>query len=154
VFNNNYYLSLLFKGWGPSYQETNGKFQWDRIDLGVDAEHREMLLDTDMCMAYKTSIDYAECLETDTHSDCIDQLETAVDLHGANGNCCGWVLATTVFAFTELTEFEFCGVTLVEGETVNKRQCCDGENEEDNYGDCDSASTPQGVAYGLILKFV
>ena len=33
-------------------------------------------------------------------------------------------------------------------------RCRDGENDEDNYGNCDSAMAPQGVAYDLILKFV
>jgi hypothetical protein len=152
VFNNDYYHSILFKGWGPAYQETNGKFQWNRIDKGIDADHNEMVLDTDMCMVYKTSVDYAECLESDTHANCKDQLDTAVEIHGANANCCGWVFASRVFAETDLTEIEFCGVTLEEGESVNRRQCCEHE-EDDSYGNCDSAMSPQGVAYDLVMKF-
>ena len=112
-----------------------------------------MVLDTDMCMVYKTSVDYAECLENDTHSNCKGELDTAVEIHGYNGNCCGWVFASRVFLLTDLEEFEFCGVTLAEGETVNRRQCCSGE-EDDSYGNCDSAQTPQGVVYDLILKYL
>ena len=121
MFNNNYYHSLLLKGWGPSLQEANSKYQWNRIDKGVDDDHKEMLLDTDMCMIYKTSVDYAECMENDNHATCKDELETAVDLYGSNGNCCGWVFASRVFLLTDLESFDFCGVEgMVEGDTVNR----------------------------------
>mmetsp|Transcript_55923 Transcript_55923/g.97609 ORF Transcript_55923/g.97609 Transcript_55923/m.97609 type:complete len:506 (+) Transcript_55923:74-1591(+) len=59
-FDNGYYNSMLYKGWGPD-QAVFGRVdrnQWQRVDLGVDilAYGREMMLDTDMCL-YFSSMD-------------------------------------------------------------------------------------------------
>ena len=53
-FNNGYYKSLLFKGW---YQElavdgNPDKNQFKRIDEARGADHKEMMLSTDMCLAF------------------------------------------------------------------------------------------------------
>jgi catalase (peroxidase I) len=53
-FNNDYFRSILVKGW---YQElaVNGnanKNQFKRIDGGSDRAHKEMMLSTDMCLAF------------------------------------------------------------------------------------------------------
>lgn len=55
IFNNNYYISMLTKGWGPDLKKGGNpeKNQWDRIDIGKKPEHLEFLLDTDICLAYK-----------------------------------------------------------------------------------------------------
>lgn len=55
-FNNNYYASLILKGWLPD-RAINGKRdknQWTRSDNGRDPrpEAKEMMLDTDMCLFY------------------------------------------------------------------------------------------------------
>ena len=54
-FNNGYYKSILFKGW---YQELAvggnvGKNQFKRIDEGMENTHKEMMLSTDMCLAFQ-----------------------------------------------------------------------------------------------------
>ena len=56
-FNNDYYRSLIAKGWGHE-REVNGnpdKNQWERIDLGHGAEHHEIMLRSDLCLAYDTN---------------------------------------------------------------------------------------------------
>jgi len=52
-FNNDYYKGILYKGWGIELA-VNGnaaKNQWKRIDSGHDLTHKEMMLNTDMCLA-------------------------------------------------------------------------------------------------------
>jgi len=66
-FNNNYYISIVNHGWGPSVQ-TSGKAQWGRVDTFHDdpgQKHPEMMLNTDMCLAYK-------------------------DVFAESSNCCAW----------------------------------------------------------------
>lgn len=63
IFNNDYYKSILLKGW---YQElaVNGntaKNQFKRIDQGIDATHKEMMLSTDMCLAYDANMNANGC---------------------------------------------------------------------------------------------
>lgn len=54
-FNNDYYLSLLNKGWEPERVDNNpGKHQWLRADEGTDEATlgKEMMLNTDICLAF------------------------------------------------------------------------------------------------------
>ena len=56
VFNNDYFIGLLTKGWGPDLA-VNGnadRNQWKRIDQGSerDSAEGEMMLNSDMCLAY------------------------------------------------------------------------------------------------------
>jgi len=53
-FNNNYYISMYFKGWIPEQVTSSGKWQW-----GMSNENRndtlyghQMMLDSDLCLAY------------------------------------------------------------------------------------------------------
>ena len=60
VFNNDYYRSLLFKGWGTDLA-VNGKVdknQWKRVDQGFGNSHREMMLNSDLCVIYDQNKDY------------------------------------------------------------------------------------------------
>merc|ERR1719337_53181 len=52
-FNNNYYISIVNHGWGPA-QLSSGKSQWNREDTNHDQGnlHPEMMLNTDMCLAF------------------------------------------------------------------------------------------------------
>merc|ERR1712079_999859 len=54
LFNNNYFVSLLAKGWMPE-RLSPGKHQWTRVDVGKDAT-KEMMLNTDICLAYKEDV--------------------------------------------------------------------------------------------------
>lgn len=53
-FNNDYYKGIMMKGW---YQElaingNSAKNQFKRIDRASGADHKEMMLSTDMCLAF------------------------------------------------------------------------------------------------------
>jgi len=65
-FNNNYYISIVNHGWGPG-TSLGGKAQWIREDFNHDngAAHPEMMLNTDMCLAYG-------------------------DHYAENASCCAW----------------------------------------------------------------
>lgn len=58
------------KGWAPRLAVNNdtGKNQWERIDLGQDnkekyKDHIEMMLNTDMCLAYDNNVEHSECMD-------------------------------------------------------------------------------------------
>lgn len=53
IFNNDYYQSILFKGWKPS-EVSEFKHQWVRSDIGKDLHggDGEFMLNTDMCLAF------------------------------------------------------------------------------------------------------
>lgn len=48
---------MVLKGWAPelSVNGVSGKNQWKRTDDGTSATHKEMMLDSDMCLAYRHS---------------------------------------------------------------------------------------------------
>ena len=55
-FNNDYFRSIIFKGWSQENvlqpDRVSTVQQWGRTDIGKDTEHKEMMLHTDMCLAY------------------------------------------------------------------------------------------------------
>jgi len=63
VFNNNYYISMLLKGWAPK-KTKKGKVQWGRAGArqgeNKDSQgYAEMMLNTDICLAYGDHADKA-----------------------------------------------------------------------------------------------
>lgn len=61
-FNNGYFKSILLKGW---YRElavggNKNKNQWKRIDEEMNDDHKEMMLSTDMCLAFDANQAAAE----------------------------------------------------------------------------------------------
>lgn len=62
IFNNDYYKGILFKGWGVelAVDGNTAKNQWKRIDEGADNTHKEMMLNTDMCLAMEGNHALAE----------------------------------------------------------------------------------------------
>ena len=100
-FNNNYYTSMLLKGWIPQNNPSGSndqKNQWMRSDKGgnstrpkkpwdgVNNEHQEMMLNTDMCLVYQPAD--ADFVEPD-HS--LHLFSNSTGLTG--GSCCAWVEA-------------------------------------------------------------
>ena len=63
-FNNGYFISLLQKGWGPDLAvwEDSTRNQWKRIDKAADPNHREMMLNTDICLLYENNADLSACV--------------------------------------------------------------------------------------------
>jgi len=82
-FNNNYFISLLNKGWRPERVNGNkNKNQWFRSDIGADEASlgKEMMLNTDLCLAFvgpRGSGQLNAGYEIDTGS-----------------NCCAWRMAS------------------------------------------------------------
>lgn len=50
VFNNDYYKSIINKGWAPKEIDAT-HHQWERVDKATGAE-TQMMLSSDMCLAY------------------------------------------------------------------------------------------------------
>jgi hypothetical protein len=98
-FNNNYFVSMLTKGWGPekvTHLQTT-LHQWARTDIGAQEEifGKEMMLDSDLCL-YFTPLD----------------LNTTVPLHASTAaqlQCeCAWTPTSRVPDLAGLGEF--CGI--------------------------------------------
>lgn len=62
-FNNDYFVSMLTKGWGPelNVNGNDAKDQWSRSDKGQNEEHKEMMLNTDLCLAYTNNNALTNC---------------------------------------------------------------------------------------------
>jgi len=68
-FNNNFFVSLLAKGWAPK-KAVGGdpkKNQWQRSDVARGEHGHEMMLNTDMCLAYEEE---GEDIRADKHECC------------------------------------------------------------------------------------
>mmetsp|Transcript_46258 Transcript_46258/g.100570 ORF Transcript_46258/g.100570 Transcript_46258/m.100570 type:complete len:495 (-) Transcript_46258:140-1624(-) len=176
-FNNNYFTSMLLKGWMPerAVGGNSAKNQWlvsDNSHTGVMG--KEMMLDTDMCLAFSTGLMSFE------------------DIHSASSDCCTWTMPVNVIdAIYNYNDGVFCGVndaekvklwlTLPKGDTIAKRQeawelwqqetglepnavfremraaCCQGQDkyrrEFKEYEDCGAVSHPTGQAIHYVMTY-
>jgi len=165
-FNNGYYKSLLFKGW---YQElavdgNPDKNQFKRIDDAMGADHKEMMLSTDMCLAF-TANQAAADDDCKRLKNCEWTLEEAEPLLAQTHDCCAWVEPKFIYdneIYTEDEIFPFCGNPEFQagfgggGTGDNARKsCCEkgprGE-QDSSFGDCDFKRTPQGPAIEAIIE--
>jgi len=139
-FNNNYFKSLINKGWMTERLET-GKFQWKRTDTGLPRQHHEMMLDTDMCLAY--------------------EMPGSEDIKASVHDCCAW---RVVGGSDKIDRNNmFCGFTFsMVGEDTQREWCCediDSKNDvprPDTGGkapDCGDASLPKGRAFSDVAEF-
>lgn len=174
IFNNDYYKSIVAKGWGPNLAVDGNKEknQWKRID-SVDPSnpHKEFMLDTDMCMAYDNNRIHAKCMDDNDRSFATcrplqSKLFTGTPAKATSGNCCAWIRHLALFKHKVLDPASdtdlFCGLPVKslrqkakEGSESWKDfrdPCCKGE-ESDTYGDCDSADWPKGPSFDLMLHF-
>lgn len=166
VFNNDYYRSLLLKGWAPKEIDAT-HHQWERVDKaeGVDSQ---MMLSSDMCLAY---------LHNSEHDRCVDaKVAAGVPIHRANGqcrglqkrgdpvnaantHCCAWTNSRAFYNTGVLRRGEssdYCGVDLTEPASfaTARDHCCKDENvRATSEGDCDSSKWPKGKAFGAVLSF-
>lgn len=121
IFNNDYYKSLLLKGWGPQLAVGGDplKNQWARVDAGrVDGEN-QFMLNTDLCMLYEHSR-YGECMRRTGNNGkfCKKELVKAEPLlaHEADA-CCAWHSNQRLFRQKVLDKGEpadFCGVEITQ----------------------------------------
>lgn len=89
VFNNNYYKSMLSKGWG-AFITRDGPWQWIRSDQGsnqfhedgsVNDDETQVMLDSDLCLAYS--------VDTSVHEKCCAWSPDVPDGCNSASECCG-----------------------------------------------------------------
>jgi len=143
-FNNNYYISIVNHGWGPSVL-SSGKSQWGRIDTFHDngRQHPEMMLNTDMCLAYK-------------------------DVFAETSNCCAWERFGDLLNMNITESFDnqliYCGFKGTEQSLktsfgIERNWCCVGVANDcspkvaGGAGVSGNSLTPQGPAIGAVHEF-
>jgi len=81
IFNNNYYQSIIAKGWYPlkNVGGNSALSQWVRVDQGNSSNGGtyEMMLNSDMCLYTYSYGAYA---------------------NASAGNCCAWTASSTLFS--------------------------------------------------------
>eukprot|EP00434_Breviolum_minutum_P004822 symbB.v1.2.004251.t2/scaffold241.1/size254724/6 len=132
-FNNNYYVSLVAKGWIPehSISGNSNKNQWERSDIGRDTstDGHEMMLNTDVCLVWTEGPQDTPVVAKDE-------------------NCCAWLQSRIVGgAAIDNNGGEFCGSRNARGR--EERQNCCGNNNDD----CGDEDDPQGPAANAVLNF-
>lgn len=146
TFNNNYYISLLLKGWAP-VKTKKGKMQWGRVGART-LFHPELMLNTDICLAYGDHAEFAE-----------------------KQNCCAWIMpealpggaAEKLMNIQQAQEggksAKWCGFKFSPKEVANasfdkvKRWCCEDGPLAGPEEDCGSPSKLQGFAAKHIVEF-
>lgn len=109
-FNNDYYKSLITKGWGAetAFAGNPKKNQWSRIDQPC-AAHRELMLNTDICLAYQHNADHQACMKTQQSSTdrrtqrradrtCKKFQKTGDFIFAQNATCCAWTAQSALFS--------------------------------------------------------
>lgn len=179
IFNNGYYLSLLKNGWGPekpNSESGNTKAQWKLVDDGWNNEHKEMMLNTDMCLAFKKTRS-AACFNKKApfpknndwnfvvrHAECrFNELSSGEDLRAETAkNCCGWVKQEGLWGHNvEMNRWEYtkqhkpytkCHRTYNWPEKIETHKvCCQKLPDEKN--DCDFRYFSTGPAYEHLLDY-
>lgn len=141
-FNNDYYRSLLLKGWGPelSINGNQHKNQWKRIDRDVESNgHHELMLNSDMCLAYMNQ-----------------RSDNFLSAASAN-SCCGWTDRNILFDKNVLISGQnndFCGITISENRGRQRGNCCrDQSGTQGEDQDCDDKDDPEGPAIDAVMEF-
>jgi len=150
-FNNNYYVSIVAKGWIPetSIAGNSAKNQWQRSDVGADVATlgKEMMLNTDLCLYFSGD-------ECESPTKC-----TSYELNAATTDCCTWpVPAVAKTAYETYLDGEFCGTTDIPGGADFGRQtriCCCAEcaQTKDMIRDCGKPEAPNGPAVTAVQDF-
>lgn len=148
-FNNDYYVSLLLKGWGPeaAVDGNPNKNQWARIDAGTDEAvlGKEMMLNTDMCLFFTMDNDGSVEMDAATaaENDCL----------------CAWSSSTRMqTASGKYMNGTFCGRHDIPGPSDFPRQrsiCCGAEfdSRRDAHIDCGLVVKPLGPAANAVRDF-
>eukprot|EP00440_Ansanella_granifera_P040180 gb/GFBE01043581.1/.p1 GENE.gb/GFBE01043581.1/~~gb/GFBE01043581.1/.p1 ORF type:complete len:502 (+),score=103.83 gb/GFBE01043581.1/:1-1506(+) len=131
-FNNDYYVSLLAKGWVPerAVSGNSQKNQWERSDIGRDQsfDGHEMMLNTDICLAYS---------------------ENGNPVSATQHNCCAWLSSNVITGAVQNNGGEFCGGQGGGGAGRERGQCCG----DAGANDCGSRNNPSGPAAQAVLSF-
>lgn len=166
MFNNDYYKSLLLKGWAPKEIDAT-HHQWERVDKSVGTDN-EMMLSSDMCLAYLHNSEHDRCVDdlvaqgmniNRANGRCRGLQKRGEPVNAANVHCCAWTNTRAFFNTGVLrrgTEAEYCGVNISQPIQFSEGRghCCQGENARNtSEGDCDSSKWPKGKAFGAVLSF-
>lgn len=134
------------------------KNQWKRVDVGNDPEHRELMLTTDVCMAFGNSPTYVKCMVDEKgrkkKAKFCGELglrnSTALDPHFQE--CCTWVNANTLRKFGGFFDNgpkDYCGVSVESNDDIpgggkQRKSCCKGMGGKGKLAlkDCDSNNKP------------
>jgi len=152
LFNNNYYLSIVLKGWAPATTKA-GRHQWNRVGAGSGINRTEMMLNTDMCLAYGDVANDASV-----------------------NDCCAWIMPDAFDAINDTIPDggnkaaerigeqnhvgkQFCGEVIPEEVDVNKESfdnilewCCIKDTPGPR-ADCGNPSELKGIAAADVLEF-
>eukprot|EP00927_Polykrikos_kofoidii_P038076 TRINITY_DN3234_c0_g1_i1.p1 TRINITY_DN3234_c0_g1~~TRINITY_DN3234_c0_g1_i1.p1 ORF type:complete len:493 (-),score=75.59 TRINITY_DN3234_c0_g1_i1:130-1572(-) len=141
MFNNNYYVVMLAKGWIPerAINGNSAKNQWERSDVGRDSSTagHEMMLDTDLCLAYDGP-----------------NARGGQPLKASTQNCCAWAGLAEIPRVVANNKGDYCGVTNTNprgGAGAQRTQCCGR-----GFGpqqDCGDFRKPGGVAYDTVKLY-
>lgn len=159
-FNNGYYKSMMGHGWGPerAVNGNTGKNQWERIDVqSCNNTHREMMLNSDLCLAYQYNTKHAQCMKDNKRSTrkCNKLQRKGVNnLDASKDSCCAW-LSQGILLHRNIIPKDgtgsFCGIKGVKWGNF-RGVCCRGERS-DSIGDCDAFNWPKGPAFDYVLAF-
>lgn len=148
-FNNNFYHSLLNKGWKPR-ETAPERHQWFRSDLGQDTYEKgmEMMLNTDLCLAY--TLDAAGEVELNAE----ESLRSGVP-------CCTWRWSSDVELDPPKTNYhhpnlDFCGMGTkfpTDAKSLGPQgdACCWRGGM--NFRDCADPADLKGPAYEAVKAF-
>lgn len=156
MFNNDYYTSILNKGWRPEQVAGNpARNQWYRADVGASDESlgKEMMLNTDLCLAYTMGGGHDAPNNT--------------ELNAAHTTCCAWRFANDRHRVPDerpidwpdenyiglADDQEFCGLKWKDTSPRfgwQWRQCCQNEGPFDH---CGSTRKQQGPAAAAVKAF-
>lgn len=154
MFNNDYYVSMITKGWTPEHNVGPKKrSQWSRSDIGrITREgEKEMMLNTDLCLAFD-------------HKN--------MDIDAAIMSCCAWMDPPFQFGGESLgvdqRVLDITGNTLCGGPSHRngqpvlgepmREQCCQLSPDPKNAEDCGSfpnmaAAKLTGFAADAVMQF-
>lgn len=168
-FNNDYFRSLVLKGWGPKALDATHN-QWQRVDsfVATAGERQQMMLSSDICLAYQHNSPHDECVDKNVaagmsinkaNGKCKSFQKKGTFLNANSANCCAWTNSKALFNQRVLQKgaaADYCGaeisqkIDFADGRT----QCCKLENAtSESTGDCDSAKWPKGPAFGAVVDF-
>jgi hypothetical protein len=142
IFNNNYFVSLVAKGWGPkkAVGGNPNKNMWIRSDVNASKNTFEMMLDSDMCLAY---------------------FENNEGVSARKHNCCAWFNpqftkdGKPVGLAPEITNGKLCDAPLVAPGGPSREVCCEtfGANKGKSEIDCGSPVSPNGLGGEDVFLF-
>jgi len=140
-FNNDYFVSMLAKGWQQK-RSVGGdpkKNMWIRSDVGRDKrDNHEMMLNSDMCLAYK---------------------HNGEDLNAKKHRCCAWLDpplpdgGIPQAVIDNMPDKQLCGAPPLPPGNESRIVCCDTFKDPVNAADCGSPLTPTGIAVKDVFEF-